>query len=249
VNQVRELLRQDPVWCAYALGDLDPRRAQYCEWFVRGESVALLYHEFDPPILFASGDPAVLDGIPYHGPCHLQVPQHGFVERFGVDWQRPMRRLGLDPADFRPRSADAAAVEPLTEAHEAEIRELYRDGVERREEPDFFIASQLGDGTFFGIRDPREPGRLAAAGGTHLLSDSESVATIGNVYARRSHRGMGYGTAVTSAIASNLVGRGIQTIALNVKSQNVVAIRIYEQLGFRFRCDYAEAFARNMKKL
>lgn len=246
---VRELLRQDPVWCAYALGDLDPRRAAFCEWFVRGDSVALLYHEFDPPILFAAGDPAILDAIPYHGPCHLQVPQHGFVERFEVDWQRPMRRFGLDPADFRPRPGRALAAEALTAAHEAEIRELYQDGVAHHEEPDFFIASQLADGTFFGIRDPESGGRLAAAGGTHLYSDSESVATIGNVYTRRSYRGLGYGTAVTSAIAANLVSRGIQTIALNVKSQNVVAIRIYEQLGFRFRCDYQEAFARNMKKL
>lgn len=243
---VRELLRRDPVWCAYALGDLDPRRAGYCEWFARGESVVLLYHEFDPPILFAAGDPEVLEEVPYRGPCHLQVPQHGFVERFEVDWQRPMRRLGLDPADFRPRP-DAGA-EALTAVHEAEIRELYRDGVEVREEPDFFISSQLDDGTFFGIRDP-ETGRLAAAGGTHLYSDPESVATIGNVYTRRSHRGRGYATAVTSAISRSLVERGIQTIALNVKSQNAVAIRIYEQLGFRFRCDYLEGFARNMKKL
>jgi ribosomal protein S18 acetylase RimI-like enzyme len=247
VSQVRELLRRDPVWCAYALGDLDPRREAFCEWFVRGESVALLYHEFDPPILFAAGDPSILDAIPYRGPCHLQVPQHGFVERFEIDWQRPMRRLGLDPANFRPKPGNGLA-EPLSAFHEEEIRELYRDGVGHHEEPDFFIASQLADGTFFGIRDP-ESGRLAAAGGTHLYSESESVATIGNVYTRRSHRGLGYGTAVTSAIAASLVDRGIQTIALNVKSQNVVAIRIYEQLGFRFRCDYQEAFARSMKKL
>ena len=246
MDRVRELLRRDPVWCAYALGDLAPRRAGFCEWFVRGESVALLYHEFDPPILFAAGDPSVLDAMPHQGPCHLQVPQAGFVERFDLEWQRPMRRLGLARADFRLRNGSGA--EPLTAAHEAEIRELYRDGVEAHEEPDFFMGSQLQDGTFFGVRDP-ETGRLAAAGGTHLYSDSESVATIGNVYTRRSHRSLGYGTAVTSAIATNLASRGIETIALNVKSQNVVAIRIYEQLGFRFRCDYLEAFARNMKKL
>ena len=58
-------------------------------------------------------------------------------------------------------------VEPLGPAHETELRELFADGRDTGDEPDFFIASQLEDETFFGVRDA---GRLVAAGGTHLYS-------------------------------------------------------------------------------
>lgn len=250
---VRHLLRRDAVWSAYALGDLDPRRAGFCEWYVRGESVALLYREFDEPILFAMGDPAVLDLVPYEGPCHLQLPASppDFLppQRFSIDWERSMRRMGLaDPSAIRSAAASLHAAEPLTVANEAEIRELYSDGVATKEDPDFFMRSQLEDGTFFGVRDP-DTGRLAAAGGTHLYSEPESVAAIGNVYTRRSHRGRGFARTVTAAIAARLLDSGIATIALNVKSQNAAAIRVYEQLGFRFHCQYREGFGRIMKKL
>ena len=66
------------------------------------------------------------------------------------------------------------------------------------------MRSQLGDGTFFGVR--RE-GRLVAAGGTHLYSAAESVGAVGNVYTHRAYRGQGHASAVTSAIVRRLIER------------------------------------------
>jgi ribosomal protein S18 acetylase RimI-like enzyme len=239
---IRTLLHRDPCWSVYALGDLDPRRREHCQWHTRGSSVALLYHEFDAPILWAAGDPGVLEAVPDIDACYLQIPETFLApveRRFAVDWSRLMHRMSLDPADFVPHD-DVSAAEPLDEAHEHEIRELYADGAATHEEPDFFWRSQLGDGTFFGMR--RE-GRLVAAGGTHLYSSAESVGAIGNVYTHRSHRGQGHASAVTSAIARRLIERGTRTIALNVKSDNQVAIRVYERLGFRFHCRFWEGQA------
>jgi len=238
---VRSLLREDRPWSLYALGDLDPRRAQYCDWFVRGRSLALLYREFGTPILFAAGEPDVIAELPELDACLLQVPERflaAIQQRLDLEWTCPVLRMALDMARFArcPRSD----THPLGAADEQELRELYEDGRESGEEPDFFIATQLGDGTFCGVRDG---GRLVAAGGTHLYSASESVGAIGNVYTRRSHRGRGHGEAVVSATVQQLLERGTETIGLNVRAANTGALRLYERLGFRVHVGFFEGRA------
>ena len=83
-----------------------------------------------------------------------------------------------------------------------------------------------------------------AAGGTHLYSRDESVGAVGNVYTHRGHRGRGHAAAVTSAVAGELIARGTRVIALNVRSENLPAIRVYERLGFRFHARFFEGRAR-----
>jgi ribosomal protein S18 acetylase RimI-like enzyme len=241
--EIRTLLHQDPYWSVYALGDLDARRAHHCDWFTSGDSVALLYREFGSPILWAAGDPTVLDTVPDVEGCHLQIPQSflpAVQKRFPVEWSRLVDRMALASAAFTRHDGSTPA-EPLDEQHENEIRGLYEDGRETGEEPDFFMRSQLQDGTFYGVR---HEGRLVAAGGTHLYSRDESVGALGNVYTHRAHRGRGHASAVTSAVAGELIARGTRIIALNVRSENLAAIRVYERLGFRFHARFFEGRAR-----
>jgi ribosomal protein S18 acetylase RimI-like enzyme len=245
-DAIRTRLHRDRDWSAYALGDLDPRRAAFCEWYIRDGSVALLYREFDAPILWAAGDPAVLAALPNVGPCHLQIPDRFRADverRFDVAWTRPMLRMALDAGAFSD-ARGAPEVEPLDERHEAELRALYADGTAAREDPDFFMRGQLYDGTFFGVR---RDGQLVAAGGTHLYSGPESVAAIGNVYSHRAHRGRGYATSVTAAITRRLLERGTRTIALNVRRDNLTAIGVYERLGFSVRAPFWEGMARGSR--
>jgi predicted GNAT family acetyltransferase len=156
-----------------------------------------------------------------------------------VQWSQAVDRMSLAPPAFVP-SPDEASTERLDDRHEAEIRELYEDGRQTGEEPDFFMRSQLQDGTFYGLRIE---GRLIAAGGTHLYSGIESVGAIGNVYTHREHRGRGYGAAVTSAVVRELIRRSTGTIALNVRSKNDRAKRVYQRLGFRFHTRFIEGHA------
>ncbi|BDC50729.1 hypothetical protein F183_A30450 [Bryobacterales bacterium F-183] len=237
-------MRRDPYWAIYALGDLDPRRAAFCEWITEGESILLVYREFDMPIVFAAGEPSILERVAgIAGPCFFQLPEQflGAVEQQReLTWKRAMVRFRLEAVDFRASTAGIAVAALSTADHDA-LLALYSDGDATGEAPDFYMRNQLEDGAFFGVWDDR--GSLMAAGGTHLLSESQSVGAIGNVYTARAARGRGYAKAVTSAIAGHLLGRGIRTVALNVKRQNDTAIRIYEQLGFKRHCDYWEAFA------
>jgi ribosomal protein S18 acetylase RimI-like enzyme len=120
------------------------------------------------------------------------------------------------------------------------LRELYADGDAAGEAPDFFMPRQLEDGTFFGVR---ERGTLVAAGGTHLYSAVESVAAVGNIYTRRTHRGRGYAAIVLGTIVEELRRHGIATIGLNVRTANATAIRLYERFGFRIHARFWEGRA------
>ncbi len=240
-SDARLRLNRDPHWCIYALGDLDSRRESHCTWFGGDDdSVALVYREFDTPILFGSGSTAALEAAM----CELdyffvQIPLEHLdtvAANNSLVWTRLMHRMRLDATNFRPVDSNAATL--LHAEDETDIRTLYADGADRRESPDFFFASQLDDATFHGIR--LADGTLVAAGGTHLYSAQEGIAAIGNIYTHRDHRSRGYAAAITSAIAQSLLDRGIQTIALNVKQGNDGARRIYERLGFRHYRDYWE---------
>jgi hypothetical protein len=117
---VARLLRTDPVWSAYALGDLDARRAHHCEWIVRDESLVLLYREFGAPILFAMGDPAILDALPPIDRCHLQIPEAflpALERRLTVRWTCLMHRMALDPGTFVDVRG-LVAPEPLDASHD-----------------------------------------------------------------------------------------------------------------------------------
>ena len=146
--------------------------------------------------------------------------------------------MALDPAAWRPAPIDG--VTRLGPADAEDLERLYRDGDESGEAPDFYFRSMIDLGVFFGIR---YGGELASAAGTHLMSEAESVAGIGNVYTRRDCRGQGFGARVTSAVVAELTSKSIDTIALNVSCENKAAARVYERLGFTRHCDYFEGVA------
>lgn len=105
------------------------------------------------------------------------------------------------------------------------------------EDIDAFAASQLRDGTFFGVWQGAE---LVGLAGTHVLDAEERLAAVGNVYVRPDHRGQGLGGQLTAAVVAELQQRGVEMIVLNVKQANTAAQRVYTRLGFRMDCAFAE---------
>jgi ribosomal protein S18 acetylase RimI-like enzyme len=245
-ERIRSVLRVDPVWTVYALGDLDPEQFARCEWHVSqdGAAILLLYRLLETPVLLLAGDErqfgSLLDESGPPDEVYLHVRPSALLsirERYEVVETRPLLRMGLR----EPKLAASLPAIPLTRANAAAIEELYRDGEPANEAPDFFFPSMLDDGTFFGIR---ESGSLVSVAGTHLLSKAESVAAIGNVYTRRDRRGRGLGAAVTTAVVRKLLDERISTIALSVIAANLQAIRVYERLGFTAHCDFVDGIAR-----
>ena len=235
-NDIRKILQGDRRWCVYALGDLTPRMFAKCQWFA--PDLTLVLHDYGTSILFAHGTGSIREALAHVSwPVHLQVQKDALdeVARYAVvSNERAMIRMawtgGSTRVSDRATRLGIADVEAL--------ERLYADGEAAGESPDFFYRSMVTDGVFFGVYRGAE---LIAAAGTHLVSRDEGAAAIGNVYVRRDRRGAGLSRIVTAAVLHELAG--ISTIGLNVRDDNVPAIRVYESLGFVKHCEFREALA------
>jgi ribosomal protein S18 acetylase RimI-like enzyme len=239
-TQIRAILRRDPAWCVYAIGDLSPRMFPKCRWFA--PDLTMVLHDYGTSILFADGTGSIREALDHvTWPVHLQVQPDalGEIARH-ADVTNVKQMIRMAWAGGSTRVADR--VTRLGAADVPAIERLYADGKSTGESPDFFYASMVTDGVFFGVHKGEE---LIAAAGTHLVSREEGAAAIGNVYVRRDRRGRGLGRAVTAAVIHALAG--IDTIGLNVRADNDAAIRVYESLGFVRHCDFREALATSLK--
>ena len=243
-HTIRAILRGDPAWAVYMLADLAPPYWEHTEWHAAGGAVLLLYRGFDLPVLVAHGpeeDVRGLLGEICEERMYLSVRPEvlGLLEGAGyrIEESHEMLRMALDPGRFQPPEG---CTERLGLSDLGALRTLYADGEAFGEAPPFFSEATLEHGVYHGIREGAE---LVAAAGTHVFTPEEDVAGIGNVYTRRDRRGRGLGGRVTAAVVSELVARGVGTIALNVAANNAAAVRVYERLGFQRYCGYFEGRA------
>ena len=250
---IRAILETDRTWSVYALGDLAPGFFEHCVWhggaasnsIIDSSALVLLYAAFSTPVLFTLGEPArvapILEEIGGVREMYLQIRPEILpllAARYRISRLKEMWRMRLEPAAFLP--APVGDEVRLGPPDAAAVERLYADGSEFEESPDFFSASMIADGVFYGVRDGDE---LAAVAGTHLVAPGESVAAIGNVYTRRDRRGRGLAARLTSAVTRELLRLDISTIALNVHQPNAAAIRVYRRLGFVPYCDFREGVA------
>ncbi len=281
-TELHAFLQRDPIWAAYAIGDLDPVHFDWCTWHVAEDTtgrlagLVLLYRRLDPPILLTAGETtavaAILQQMALPGRIYVSALQEHLpllLARydFSADRVRPMLRMALTQETFRPalgrgvpegRDNPDPALRRLDAADVPSIEALIAHGGPFA--PDAFTPSQVAEGVFFGIELtgaglavlPRtaSPGSdappLLAVAGTHLVAPAWGVAAVGNVYVHPAWRGRGYGALVSSAVAADLLQRGL-LVVLNVDQDNPTAIHLYRQLGFREHCPFVEGIgqARN----
>lgn len=207
-----------------------------CQWFT--PDLTLVLHDYGTSILFAHGIGSIREALDHvTWPVHLQVQPDALDEvarHATVINVKPMIRMAWTGGSTRLTDR----VTRLGARDVPALEQLYADGESTGESPDFFYGSMVTDGVFFGVYKGDD---LIAAAGTHLVARDESAAAIGNVYVRRDRRGRGLGRAVTAAVIHELAG--IATIGLNVRADNVAAIRVYESLGFVRHCEFREALA------
>jgi ribosomal protein S18 acetylase RimI-like enzyme len=234
-GEIRRLLRRDPAWSVYALGDLSPAMFPKTTWFT--PDLTLVLRDYGTAILFAMGVGSVREALEsVDGPVHLQVQRDALdviARHAEVTSARRMLRMVWrgDPAPAAPDDTVRLGASDVPA-----VQRLYADGQQTGESPDFFHSSMVDDGVFHGRY---EGATLVAVAGTHLVAREEGVASIGNVYTRRDRRGCGHGRAVMAAVLDDLAG--IETIGLNVWVDNAAARHLYESLGFRPHCEFHEA--------
>jgi ribosomal protein S18 acetylase RimI-like enzyme len=242
--KIQAYLETERDYAAYALGDLDAGFFEQCTWYVAEKSGAvraltLVYSDFDPPILFLmgidDGVAALLNGPVQIGRCFVTArPEHLAALERCYRWEHLdyMWRMVLRPEGF-PKPSESCR--RLDENDVDRLRALYAQSGGG----DAFNPSQVTQGVFYGIE---QDGKLISAAGTHLVSQTYSVGAIGNVVTHPDCRGRGYATLTTRAVCDELMRgeRQIRTIVLNVRQDNLPAVRVYEKLGFVRFCPFYE---------
>jgi len=232
-QEVARLLEGDPLYAAYALGQLEPPFFAKSEWWLaQGPGgQALLMHSWGGlgNTLFALGDSeALAAALALHpGPLFtfiMGLPHHlPSLQRFYYLRQgRPFLRMAVDAESFRHPGGRTwrLGVEDL-----ARVNRLYAsDG-----EPSYIRSRHLQEGIYYGIE---EDGELVAIAGTHAIAPSYGVAVVGNVFTHPKYRGRGYATIATGAVTAELL-KSCHHVVLTVDAQNRPAVAAYRHLGYR----------------
>jgi GNAT superfamily N-acetyltransferase len=238
-RELEKILREDPIWSAYALADLEPEHEPFCTWMLDDHALLLIYRRLEPTVLYMQGEPAslaaLLPEVPvgtYQFSC---LPEHKLlIDQFFQDVSfQDMWRMVFTGAHVKPE-VGGLQLKGLGEDALMDIERLIAD---HQDAPDAFIPEQLSSGVFYGVYDRS---RLVALSGTHVCSTRYNLAAVGNVFTDPDYRGNGFAAMTTQAVIHDLSSEGIETIVLNVAQANTPAIKTYERIGFRTHCAHLE---------
>lgn len=234
----------------YLIGDLDNFFWPNTVWYAlyhKGEimSIALLYKGMTPAtfLLFQEENlqfpreliRTVRNQLPGELNVHLSPDlintfgRQNILENYGLHYRMILTGNPQKIADNNIRRLDMN--------HLSLLKQLYSDSYPGN----WFDSRMLETGKYFGyfIGDT-----LAGVAGIHVYSAEYRIAALGNIVTRKEYRGMKIAFKLTSALCSDLK-KSVDTIGLNVKADNIAAIRAYENAGFTKRAEYDECFIRN----
>ena len=242
-DEIYEILRQDRLYAAYAIGDLEGTLFEKCQWAAayedgRAAALCLLFKGLTPNAVFCMGKSAglalVLGSAMRPGRVFFAaLPEHAATLRAFYDLDPPetLIRMALTAGTFRPVESNAVR---LTSQDVDGLNELYRLGGGSG-----FAPFQVTQGIFYGIRSG---GKLVATAGTHVISPKYDIGCVGNVFTHPAFRRRGYAAACTSAVTRDVFSSGCGDVVLNVRADNETAIRVYQRLGYLEHSRYIEAY-------
>jgi RimJ/RimL family protein N-acetyltransferase len=143
-----------------------------------------------------------------------------------------MVRMWVDRATFTPVIGEAVRLDAADTRH---LNRLYELGLTA-----WLPSESISSGVYYGVR---RGGRLVAAAGTHVISPMYGMAAVGNVFTHRDMRGRGFAKSVTSAVTAELL-ESVETVVLNVRSDNAAALAAYRALGYQQHTYFEERLVR-----
>jgi ribosomal protein S18 acetylase RimI-like enzyme len=162
------------------------------------------------------------------------LPEHlaAVAELYRVEPGPRMVRMWVDRSTFHPVIGEAVR---LDAGDTRGLNRLYELGLTA-----WLPTESIAAGVYYGIR---RGGRLVAAAGTHVISPTYGLAAVGNVFTHRDMRGRGFAKAVTGAVTAELL-ETVETVVLNVRSDNAPALAAYRALGYQPHLSFEERLVR-----
>ena len=238
---IRRLIEHDRAYAAYAMAQLDPALFEENEWWLAtgpDGREALVVHSTSGlgAALFAIGDPEALDVVlslhpgPRFSFGSLRLEHRAVAEKHYI-LSRPqlMTRMSVKKDAFEPVTGPAVRLAP---SDVSDVNKIY--SIEGG--PTAYRSVHLEDGVYYGVY---LGGKLVSIAGTHVVSRSEGIAVVGNVFTHPNHRGRGFGTVTTRAVTADLL-HDCALVVLTVESKNAAAMAIYTKLGYQAVCTLHE---------
>lgn len=232
----------------YALGDLDDFFWPYTNWYGLLEDdqlceLVLCYMGAPGSLVMhaLTGYSPQRMGILLQGLLHVLAPRlythlsPGVLPALSIAYHsKPHGQY--DKMALRDQSLlgafDTRQVQRLSPAELGEVQAFY----DASYPGNWFDGRMLETGQYYGLR---VDGSLVCAAGVHVYSPSYRVAALGNITTRPDMRGRGLARLVTARLCRELLN-SVNTIGLNVRSDNSAALACYTALGFRQVAVYEE---------
>ncbi|MEE9443470.1 MAG: GNAT family N-acetyltransferase [candidate division Zixibacteria bacterium] len=239
--------RKDPVLFAYHIGDLDDFFFPLCQWPARTndndeiEEAILIYN--NP--LFVT---VMAFGLTESYEPFLQREFEHFPKTFFCHFQDKYRDIFKSKYNEEPFGKHLKMkLGKFTKQHDDNDKNIIRLSMNHLDMIEEFYSRAYPDGYF----DPRmlktnkyfgyiENEILQSVAGLHVYSDEYKIAVLGSIATHPDYRGRGLATKVTSKLARELSAEN-KLVCLNVKADNIHAVKCYGKIGFDIVHEYEEA--------
>lgn len=247
-NKLEKFFRGNTPWHIYAIADLDEPFWEDTCWITAQQSgeivgAVLVLTTLDLPIVYGiclPGDQTIRHIL---SAVQSELPRK-FFAHVGLDVLTSLKNPHFEREGeyfkmkmVRPPASQNGIYSVEQETDYLSLKTFYDQcayGDDREQR--FFAPYMLEMNPYHVIRDV---GEIVSAAGVHVASKHYQVAAIGNIATSPAVRGKGYGAAVTESLIFDLRGR-FKDIGLNVRADNVPALRCYAKLGFEACLAYEE---------
>ncbi|MFH1699359.1 MAG: GNAT family N-acetyltransferase [Candidatus Zixiibacteriota bacterium] len=239
--------QKNPVLFAYHIGDLDEFFFPLCKWPVLRddrdeiEEAILIYNNPLFVTVMAFGLTEAFD-------LFLQKEFEYFPDRFFCHFQDKYKDIFKSKFTEEPHGKHLKMkLVKFSKQHEDNDKNIVRLNMSHLVMVENFYTKAYPDGYF----DPRmlttnrffgyiENEILKSVAGLHVYSDEYNITVLGSIATHPDYRGRGLATKITSKLAEELSAEN-KLVCLNVKADNIPAIKCYENIGFEIVHEYEEA--------
>lgn len=249
-NRLFSFFKSNYCLYSYHIGDLDDFFFNDCTFLAlidepssNIQEVCLIFQGLGTPTVLAFGLTEnfglflqeILDKLPDKFYCHY-LPEHEnlFLNLYTI------KELGLHQKmvlkDFKKiKNPNTHVINNLNKTHLLQLESLYKEAY-----PDtYFNAKMLETGYYYGIEGENK--EILSVVGVHTYSKEYNMAVLGNITTHTKYRGKGYATILLQKLLTEL-NQSVSNLSLNVKKDNVHAIKLYRKLGFEYCLSYKEGF-------